>query len=54
MPRSVKSNAFDFDEVYTSVILPHFEELEEQHPRRSNARFKVNQICRAGFAIYSL
>lgn len=54
MPRSVKSNAFDFDEVYSSVILPHFAELEKLHPRRANATHRVNQVCRAGFAVYSL
>lgn len=54
MPRSVKSNAFDFDEVYSSVLLPHFDDMEKLHPRRSNATHSVSQVCRAGFALYSL
>lgn len=54
MPRSVKSNAFDFDEIYSSVILPHFNELEIAYPRRANARHSISQVCRAGFAVYSL
>ena len=54
MPRSVQSNAFDFDEVYSSVLLPHFDDMQRLHPRRSNARHSVSQVCRAGFAIYSL
>lgn len=54
MPRSVKSNAFDFDEVYSSVVLPHFDELEKGDPRRSNSSHTISQACRAGFAVYSL
>ncbi len=54
MKAKKKSNDFDFDKLYEELVIPHFEYLEQEDTRRNNAKYSLSDVCKSGFAVYSL
>ena len=54
MKDSKKEQAFDFDLLYDQIVVPHFGDLEKNDTRRKNSSYSVSDICKSGFAVYSL
>ena len=50
----MEKEPFTFDEVYDKIIVPHFTELEKLDTRGSNASYSISDVCKSGFAVYSL
>ncbi|MEM6379568.1 MAG: hypothetical protein AAF705_15285 [Bacteroidota bacterium] len=48
------SSKFDFDAVYDELVVPHFQELESLDSRRKNSSYSISDVCKSGFAVYSL
>jgi len=52
MKKQEKKSLGSFDKIYRGVILPLFSKIEDK--RRENCSYKLTDILKSGFAIYSL
>lgn len=54
MKSTQKKRTFDFDTLYDRIVIPHFARLEEGDTRKNNWSYSISDICKSGFAVYSL
>jgi len=54
MKGTTSGNVFDFDQLYDTIAVQHFSEMDSQDQRRSNKSITLSDALKSAFAVYSL